>query len=87
MPGPDPNAMWFEKEDGAIRATYEAYFWTGKSWNRQKRVNRILYRMYKMDWQCDWCREELPHWRRADAQYCCEGCRKRAAYHRRMKHG
>jgi hypothetical protein len=35
-------------------------------------------------WRCLWCRDDLQAWRRADAQYCCEGCRKRAARARRV---
>ena len=84
MPGPSPNTLCFDKRDGRIVATYEAYFWTGNVGNRQARAIAIMRRMAGGDWVCRWCGDELPNWRRADAKYCCEGCRKRAAYRRRQ---
>lgn len=79
MPGPDPHALWIDFEEGRWHATFERYFWTGNKANRQKRAIAIARRMARGDWVCRWCRDELPILRRADAQYCCEGCRKRAA--------
>ena len=83
MPGPDPNALWFEVYGGRILATFERYFWTGNAGNRKARAIAIMRRMERRDWFCRWCRDELPEWRRADVRYCCEGCRKRAARQRR----
>ena len=84
MPGPDPNALWLSEADyGRIGMTFESYMWSNSSHNRQKRVTAILRRMMRRTWRCRWCWEELPIWRRADAKYCCEGCRKRAARYRR----
>jgi len=79
----DPTTLWVEKYDGQIFVTFESYFWTGNSGNRKARAIAILRRMQRRDWVCGWCRDELPIWRRADARYCCEGCRKRAARQRR----
>ena len=78
MPGPDPDTLWIEFEEGRWRATFECYFGTGNKANRQKRAIVIALRMARGDWVCRWCGGELPIWRRADARYCCEGCRKRA---------
>lgn len=83
MPGPDPTAIWFDRSDGNVSASYETYFWTGNVGNRKKRVLAILKRMRRHDWRCRWCWDEMPVWRRADAMYCCEGCRKKAARLRR----
>lgn len=79
MPGPDPNALWCEKHDGKVTVTFERYFWTGNAGNRAKRANAIAQRMLFNDWYCRWCGDELPEWRRADAKYCCAGCKGRAA--------
>lgn len=88
MPGPDPHAVWFEEYDGRLLASFEPYFWTGNVGNRKARAIAILKRIAWHDWFCRWCGNDLPEWRRADALYCSEGCRKRAArYRRRARRG
>jgi predicted SprT family Zn-dependent metalloprotease len=84
MPGPDPNTVWFEEYEGRLLATYEPYLWSGNVGNRKARAVAILKRLVWHDWFCRWCGDDLPDWRRADARYCCEGCRKRAARQRRQ---
>ena len=83
MPGPSPNTLWFEHWDGRLVATYPAYFGTGNVGHRKARASAIMKRMAITTWRCRWCWDDLPVWRRADARYCCEGCRKRAARLRR----
>ena len=83
MPGPDPSAVWFEQNNGQTSVYYLPYFWTRNAGNRKARAMSILKRMAQGDWYCLWCGDELPYWRRADARYCCVGCRKRAARKRR----
>jgi len=84
MPGPDPHAVWINRYEGERpTVTHENYLWTGNAGNRQKRAIAILFRVLRHDWVCRWCGGDLPEWRRADAKYCCEGCRKRAARQRR----
>jgi hypothetical protein len=51
------------------------------------RAKRILRNLQWGGWLCQWCREPVPLWRRADARFCCEGCRKRAARQRRQARG
>jgi hypothetical protein len=87
MPGPDPDTLWFERYDGRLIASFQPYLWTGNTGNRKSRAIAIMRRMQRGDWQCRYCFDDLPHWRRADAQYCCEGCRKRAARDRRLRRG
>lgn len=83
MPGPEPGAVWIEDvEAGRYRAVFEPYFYS-RSQNRLKRVKTILRRLVARTWRCQWCGDELPDYRRADAVYCREGCRKRAARDRR----
>jgi len=83
MPGPDPHAMWFERHEGRITASYYRYLWSGQEAHREARACSILRRMAKGDWRCRWCGDALPDWRRSDARYCRETCRKKAARWRR----
>ncbi len=83
MTGPEPDTLWIEKYDGRLLATYQPYFWTGNVGNRKARAIAILRRMVRGDWRCHWCLDDLPTWRRADARFCCESCRKKAARLRR----
>lgn len=83
MPGPDPNAVWIEWQDGTLSANFERYLWTGNMGNRKARAVAILRRAALGDWLCRWCGCDLPFWRRADAIYCSEGCRKRAKRRRK----
>ena len=84
MPGPEPNTIHFEKYDGQPFTYFVQYPWPGKSRHRNKRASTITARMHNGTWRCNWCWDAVPEWRRADAEYCCEGCRKRAARKRRV---
>ncbi len=83
MPGPDPHSIRFEPALGGSVLTYYRYFGTGKAGNRKKRVAMIGERLSRGDWNCRWCLDPMPIWRRVDALYCREGCRKRAARSRK----
>lgn len=83
MPGPDPHALWIESFEPPFRVCHQAYFWTGNTGNRKARALEILRRLARRDWRCRWCFECLPDHLRADARYCGEGCRKKAARLRR----
>ncbi len=83
MPGPDPNAVWLEENGRKLSVFYENYLWTNNEGNRKARAIAMLRRAARRDWMCHWCGDALPVWRRVDARYCCEGCRKRAARLRR----
>ena len=83
MPGPDPDAVWIGSDERTHRVFYEAYLWTGNDGNRKKRAMAMVRRLARHDWKCRWCGEPLPAWRRVDAKYCRERCRKRAARWRR----
>jgi hypothetical protein len=78
MPGPDPHALWIESDEPPYRVCHQAYFWTGNNGNRKKRAIAMLRRLARHDWKCRWCGDPLPDWRRVDARYCREGCRKKA---------
>lgn len=83
MPCPDPHALWIEKHDGRAVVSFQSYFWTGNEGNRKARAVAILKRLALGKWFCRWCGDDLPDHLRADAIYCRESCRKRAARSRR----
>ena len=85
MPAPDPEGVWLETDEyGRLSVFYYNPIWTGKSRDRKKRAIAMLRKAVRGDWRCLWCRGFLPCYRRVDAKYCCEGCRKRAARQKRL---
>lgn len=83
MPGPDPQAIWLD-EDGEGRVIVPAeVFLIGNRAARLRRARAVLRNILRNDWSCAWCCEPVPLFRRADARFCGEGCRKRAARERR----
>ena len=89
MPAPDPHAIWYdENPDGSPRITGEVWasshpWWPGNPRHRKARVNAVARNIARGGWLCAWCLDPVPIHRRADARFCCEGCRKRAARERR----
>ena len=87
MPGPDPFGIYVEeREDGSFTVT--AQLWArnkgGQSWGaRIRRQREIAERLYFDAWRCDWCDGPIPIYKRLDAHYCREVCRKAAARARR----
>lgn len=79
MPGPDPHRLWIESGEPPYRVCHQAYDWTGNNGNRGQRAFTMLRRLARGDWVCRWCGDALPDWRRVDARYCREACRKAAA--------
>ena len=83
MPGPEPGAVWVEDEGGRFHAYGNPFLWTGRlSPNRHRRMVRMLH-LVRQGWRCRWCREDIPHDRRTDAEFCRERCRKAEARHLR----
>jgi hypothetical protein len=84
MPGPDPHRLWIEDASpSAARVWWQAYDWTGNAGHRRARAKAILRRLRRGKWCCRWCGDALPDYVRADALYCREACRKRAARQKR----
>lgn len=79
MPGPYPQGLDMnEKSDGSFTITTEVW----RHGNRKHRLARMVAvsRRIKVDgWRCPRCGEPVPLYRRADARFCGEGCRSRAA--------
>lgn len=83
MPGPDPQGIDIaEYDDGAFALTAEIW-WYGNRTARLARMFAIRRRIDLDGWRCEWCGGPVPLYRRADARYCREACRKHAARRRR----
>lgn len=86
MAAPDPFGISIEELPGggwSVLACCFDPFDTGIRTHRIGRASRILMNLRRDRWSCWWCSEPVPEFRRGDARYCCEGCRKRAARQRR----
>lgn len=85
MPEPDPCGI--DPGENWPRGVL-VYKWPCGNWKHRKaRAQRILRNARWGEWACTFCEEPVPMFRRADAVYCCEGCRKRAARRRRATGG
>ncbi len=85
MPGPDPQALWLEEDAyGRPVVSYEVFL-IGNRTARKRRAVRVLRNILRDDWLCPWCRGPVPIFRRADARFCGESCRKKAARQRRAR--
>ena len=83
MPEPDPFAIWLgDAAPGQINVTMD-FAWNGNRKARMARAVAILRNLQRNNWRCFWCAGPVPLHKRADARYCCEGCRKGAARWRR----
>jgi len=82
MSGPDPFGIWVQYDaEGNTHVVYEQWDY-GNRKTRQARASSIL-RNLKLGWLCPVCFEPVPIYRRADAAFCSERCRKKQARKRR----
>ncbi len=82
MPGPDPNGVWLkESENGTRRIVWDSWSHTNVT-ARRRRALAVLRNVARGGWLCRWCRSAVPLFRRSDALYCGESCRKKAARQR-----
>jgi hypothetical protein len=87
MPEPDPFAIWLgDAEPGQISVTFERP-WNGNLKARKARAVAILRNLQRGNWLCRECGTPVALTKRADAVFCSEGCRKRAARWRRQWRG
>ncbi len=84
MAGPDPDGMKLGDADPGSISVLVQTFMSGNRTARMARAKRILGNLCRGGWLCYSCREPVPLWRRADARFCGEGCRKAAARQRRL---
>jgi len=83
MPAPDPDGLSVEYfEDGRFTVTAEVWPY-GNRRHRIARLKAVSKNIRWGNWSCRGCGDLVPLYRRADARYCCEACRKRAARARR----
>jgi hypothetical protein len=83
MPHPDPNGLHIhERKDGDFSITAELW-WHGNRRHRLARARAIAENIRQGGWRCSRCGTKIPVFKRADARYCREGCRKAEARKRR----
>ena len=82
MPAPDPHGITIEERPHGWGVLVETFMLSGRT-QRMGRARRILRNLAANGWACRWCGGPVPEFRRADAAYCGEGCRKRAARQRK----
>lgn len=84
MPGPDPEGLDLEElENGGFRIYAEVW----EHGNKRHRIARMLAVSRNMragGWRCWGCGEQVPLYKRADARFCSEPCRKNAGRRRRQ---
>jgi hypothetical protein len=89
MPEPDPYGIEIGPNyPGQIsvlvyHSVAAAFYGGGNKRHRIQRAKRILSNLRCGGWCCIWCREPVLLSKRADAKFCSDGCRKRAARDRR----
>jgi hypothetical protein len=81
MPEPDPHGI--EPAENWPRGVLVSHFLCGNRRHRKARAQRILQNARWGEWSCRECGEPVPFSRRADARYCREACRKKAARQRK----
>ena len=78
MPEPEIDGIQIcEPEGGGWSITYSGWF-HGNRRHRAARALAIASNLRRDGWRCEWCGDPVPAYRRADARYCREGCRKAA---------
>ena len=85
MPHPDPNGLSIdEREDGSFSITAEVW----QHGNRQHRIawmRAVARNIACGGWRCRRCGTEIALFKRSDARYCGERCRKVVARRRRAE--
>lgn len=90
MPGPDPQGIElgddFPRRLSVLvyRSDASILYGGGNMRHRNARAKAVLKRLAR-GWLCHWCSRPVPMYRRADACYCSQGCRKRAARSRKAE--
>lgn len=90
MPAPDPHGLEYDEHpDG--RPIIRAEVWPSSGWfpgnprHRNARAKAVLVNILRGGWLCPICGDPVPTHKRADARYCREACRKKAARARRQE--
>lgn len=84
MPRHDETLIWIEEINPPhIRMSFSHYSWQNVTQIRRRTIR--LARKYTLGWHCSYCGDLMPVWKRVDAAYCKESCRKLAARKRRER--
>lgn len=83
MPGPDPDGVEVKEYGDGTFSIWANCFSDGNRRHRLARMRKIAWNLRRGGWRCVECADPVPIYRRADAEYCGEQCRKRAARRRR----
>jgi hypothetical protein len=79
MPEPDPDGIQIEEyDDGTFRLWAEVWA-DGNRRHRLDRLKAVSRNLRRGGWRCIECGKPVPLYRRADAEYWGERCRKRRA--------
>gem|GEM_PF-1436613 len=81
MPAPDPWGITIENRGQGCRVFADMFMLSGRT-QRLSRARRIVANLRRNGWTCQGCGGPVPEFRRADARYCRESCRKRQARER-----
>jgi len=76
------TTIWIEELDPPhVRLSWTHYPWQNAT-HIKRRAAQLAVK-YANGWHCARCENVMPVWKRLDARYCCESCRKLAARARR----
>ena len=78
MSAPDPEGVWTEEYDDGRWSIHANVWREGNRRHRIARLQAIRRNLIRGWWRCEWCNAEVPLYRRADARFCRERCRKAA---------
>lgn len=76
---PDPRGLHLTEYGGGRYGITSEIWEHGNKRHRLARAKAVLKNLSQNDWRCMWCGEEVPIYRRADARFCRERCRKASA--------
>lgn len=83
MPAPDPEGLHLEEYDGGDFNIMCEIWEHGNRRNRLARMKAVARNLLRGGWRCWGCREPVPLYKRADARFCSERCRKAQVRERR----
>ncbi len=85
MTTPDIDGIEIEEREGGGFVVTAQLWAEGNRQHRTARALAIMRNLRRDGWRCAWCGDPIPAWRRADALFCREGCRKAHARARRPR--
>jgi hypothetical protein len=87
MAEPDIDGIEIEDRQGGGHIVTAQIWPDGNRRHRIARACATLRNLRRDGWRCVWCGDPIPAYRRVDAMFCREGCRKAHARARRLGMG